>query len=168
MLNRVMSPAPALGPFEMPETIATKRATLRVPVPSDASVLSKQAGDYDIAKMTGTIPHPLPKVSAEIWLMLNQSARYRGLQFNYAICPQGIDDVRGIAGICKNSAQNWELGCWISRSLWGQGYATEAAGAVIAAFMDVMGPVALHAGVFSDNPASARVLQAWFQADRRN
>ena len=158
MLNRVITPAPAPGPIEMPAAIPTRRATLRELRADDAAALSEQAGDYDIAKMTCTIPYPLPKVSAEIWLLLNQSARGRALQFNYAICPHDSRELRGVVGVFQNRSGNWELGYWVSRAVWGQGYATEAATAVIKAFTNAVGPADLLAGVFVDNPASVRVL----------
>lgn len=51
-----------------------------------------------------------------------------------------------------------EIGYWIARPYWGQGYATEAAGGVLEVAR-LLGYRRLHAGHFIDNPASGRVLR---------
>lgn len=158
MLNRVMTSPSIMPCVTMPETVATPRAILRKIKLTDAAAMSAHVSDYDIAKMTGTIPFPMPKVSAEIWMLLNRSAWDRGLRFNYAICPHGTDELRGVMGFFKLSSGEWELGYWVARTLWGQGYATECADAALDAFEAANGPRTLEAGVFDDNPASIRVL----------
>lgn len=50
-----------------------------------------------------------------------------------------------------------ELGYWIARNHWGQGYATEAARAVLR-LAEALGHRRIVAGHFVDNPASGRVL----------
>ena len=51
------------------------------------------------------------------------------------------------------------LGYWIGRPYWGQGYATEAISALIAFAFETHPQDRLGAGVFTDNPASRRVLE---------
>jgi RimJ/RimL family protein N-acetyltransferase len=51
-----------------------------------------------------------------------------------------------------------ELGYWIGRPFWGQGYATEAARAMLS-LARVLGHKRLVASHFVDNPASGRVLR---------
>ena len=51
-----------------------------------------------------------------------------------------------------------ELLYGIAESLWGQGYATEAAGGVLEVAR-LLGHRRIHAGHFVDNPASGRVLR---------
>jgi RimJ/RimL family protein N-acetyltransferase len=62
----------------------------------------------------------------------------------------GIDPVDDGAAV--------ELGYWIARNHWGQGYATEA-GAVMIGFARMLGHPMLSAAHFADNPASGRVLR---------
>ena len=50
-----------------------------------------------------------------------------------------------------------EVGYWIARKAWGQGYATEAGRAVLD-LARMMGCARLHAGHYVDNPASGKVL----------
>ncbi|ASJ90806.1 GNAT family N-acetyltransferase [Porphyrobacter sp. CACIAM 03H1] len=51
-----------------------------------------------------------------------------------------------------------ELGYWIAREHWGQGYATEA-GAAVLEIAATLGHEVLTAAHFLDNPASGRVLR---------
>ena len=51
-----------------------------------------------------------------------------------------------------------ELGYWIARPFWGQGYATEAGRAMLG-IARLCGHERLTAGHFLDNPASGRVLE---------
>ena len=51
-----------------------------------------------------------------------------------------------------------ELGYWIARRHWGQGYASEAACAVLEMAL-ALGHTRFEAGHFVDNPASGRVLR---------
>ncbi|MFO6445544.1 GNAT family N-acetyltransferase [Erythrobacter sp. NE805] len=51
-----------------------------------------------------------------------------------------------------------ELGYWIARDHWGQGYATEA-GAAVLAIAAILGHRELSASHFLDNPASGKVLR---------
>ncbi len=49
-------------------TIRTARLLLRTPALSDASRIALLAGDYDVASMTGTIPHPYSEEMAAEWI----------------------------------------------------------------------------------------------------
>ena len=51
-----------------------------------------------------------------------------------------------------------EMGYWIGRTQWGQGYATEA-GAAVLAIARMIGHREVRASHFLDNPASGRVLR---------
>ena len=48
--------------------IRTQRLVLRPPAVADAARVSLLAGDYDVASMTGTIPHPYSEQMAVEWL----------------------------------------------------------------------------------------------------
>ena len=51
-----------------------------------------------------------------------------------------------------------EVGWTLGKPYWGQGYATEAAGRLVAFAFDELGAQQLAAAWFHDNPASGRVL----------
>ena len=51
------------------------------------------------------------------------------------------------------------MGYWLGKPFWGQGFATEAAEAVIRHAFEADGFDYLIAGHFSDNPASKRIIE---------
>ncbi len=67
----------------------------------------------------------------------------------------GIGIVRG-TDIERVSA---ELGYWLGEEYWGRGIVTEAIKRFAPWIMDRYGLTRLHADCFTDNPASARVLE---------
>jgi RimJ/RimL family protein N-acetyltransferase len=69
--------------------------------------------------------------------------------------PEGAKLI-GSAGLGRNG-DDIELGYWIARSQWGQGYATEAVRAVLR-LAEALGHRRIVDGHFADNPASGRVL----------
>lgn len=143
----------------MREEIETKRLVLRQLTLEDAKAFSKLAGDYDIAKMTGSIPHPFPLYSAEFKIMYLRRQKQRGLAHPYAIT-KGGGELIGIIDLFRSVPDAaLELGYWIGKPYWDQGYSTEAAKAIIAEARDTLGVEALLAGAFADNPASLRVLE---------
>ena len=62
----------------------------------------------------------------------------------------------GCIGILVDGARAG-MGYWLGLAHWGQGLATEAAAAVLA-FAATLGVRAVDADVFTDNPASSRIL----------
>ena len=67
----------------------------------------------------------------------------------------GIDPLDEGEPVPANSV---ELGYWVARPHWGQGYATEA-GAAVLQIARTLGYAHVVASHFIDNPASGRVLQ---------
>ena len=142
----------------MRNEIKTERLVLRPLTLEDAPAFSKLASDYDIAKMTGSIPHPFPLFSAEFKIMYLRRQKERGLAYPYAITRNGRE-LMGVIDLFRSAPDAaLEIGYWIGKPYWGQGLATEAAKAVIQEARDTLGVKALLAGAFVDNPASLRVL----------
>jgi RimJ/RimL family protein N-acetyltransferase len=52
-----------------------------------------------------------------------------------------------------------EIGYWISESLWGKGIMSEAIGSLVPEAFRQYSIVRLQAGIFSNNPASMRVME---------
>jgi ribosomal-protein-alanine N-acetyltransferase len=133
--------------------IRTQRLLLRPPAAADAARLSALAGDYDVARMTGTIPHPYSEQAAAEWLA-DALAGEEGVVFVI----ERQRTLIGCTGYRAFDADHAELGYWIGKSYWGHGFATEAVRALIAHAFDADGFTYLKAGHFVDNPASARIL----------
>lgn len=134
-------------------SIRTPRLVLRAPLLSDAGRISLLAGDYDVASMTGTIPHPYSEQMAAEWLA-SAIAGEEGIVF--AIERSGA--LIGCTGYRAFGDDHAELGYWIGKPYWGMGYASEAVRALILHAFETGGFAYLTAGHFSDNPASARII----------
>lgn len=144
----------------MRDQIQTERLVLRQTEQRDAAAISKFGSDFDIARMTGSFPYPFPLLSAEFKIMTFHAAKRRGLAHPYAITLKDQDDMIGVADLFKRDADSlWEIGYWIARPYWGQGYMTEACSALLDEADRTLGRADRIAGVFTDNPSSARVLE---------
>ncbi len=141
--------------------IETSRLSLRAFQQEDAPRLSYFLGDYDVAKMTATVPHPYPVLSAEGWILMASASRAKGDNFPFAVTTPR-DGLIGSCGVKRRTLSGvvaWELGYWIGKPYWGEGYASEAAQAVIDWARKDLGAEVFTAGHYADNPASGRVLQ---------
>jgi RimJ/RimL family protein N-acetyltransferase len=134
-------------------SIRTPRLVLRVPLASDAARISLLAGDYDVASMTGTIPHPYSEQMAAEWIG-SVLAGEEGVVF--AVERSGA--LIGCTGYRAFGEDHAEMGYWIGKPYWGMGYATEAVRALIRYAFETDGFDYLRAGHFTDNPASARII----------
>lgn len=134
--------------------IKTQRLILRSPVLADAARVSLLAGDYDVASMTGMIPHPYSEQMAAEWLA-SVIVGEEGVVF--MIERDGL--LVGCTGYRVFDADHAELGYWIGKPYWRQGYATEAVTALIAHAFDEDDFAYLMAGHFTDNPASSQLIR---------
>lgn len=146
-----------------PPSIETERLALRAFQSEDAGNLARLAGDFDVAKMTSSVPHPYPKLAAEGFIMLTEAGRARGRDLPFAIVLPG-EGLIGAAGFHAHSRldganDNWEFGYWIGKPFWSKGFATEAAKALMKWWDETSSARAVSARRFFDNPASGRVLE---------
>lgn len=128
----------------------TERLVLRALAPTDIADFMAIAGDFAVARMTSDIPHPLDDAKARAWLApSNGEARFAVVRDGRMI---------GSAGYFRRTTDTAELGFWLGRAWWGQGYTTEAGRAVMRHGFDVGRLGLFTSSHFHDNPASARVL----------
>ena len=66
-------------------TIKTQRLTLRSFNESDAGRIAYLAGDYDVARMCGRVPHPYPMSAAYGFLGMIEKARESGAEHSFAV-----------------------------------------------------------------------------------
>lgn len=139
-------------------TLHTDRLILRPFADADAARTAALAGEESVARMATAIPYPYPPEVAEGWILTHPHGRRRLSDFPFAIDRPG-DGLIGAVGLhCTGVAGEYELGYWIGRPYWGQGYATEAARAAVGWAQSDLRAHTLKAGHFADNPASGRVL----------
>jgi RimJ/RimL family protein N-acetyltransferase len=134
--------------------IRSERLFLRPGWPEDWAELLTAINDERVVCNLATVPWPYTMDDAMAFAARPQE---RMLPHFFITLPTS-DGAKliGSIGLARLGAEV-ELGYWIARQYWGQGYASEAARAVLrlAATLGHRRIVARH---FADNPASGRVL----------
>lgn len=143
-------------PADGPPVIATSRLRLRAPRAADAPKIAALANDPDVARMTTRMPHPYSLADAETFLEACAS-QDPARETVFAIEQDG-EGLVGMLGFHPDEDGRTELGYWLGRPHWGQGLATEAAGAALVWAGQDWKRRYLLAGHFADNPASGQVL----------
>ena len=143
----------------MPPTLETARLGLRPFTLDDAPAVERFISDYEVARNTLRIPHPYPPGGAEAWIRSHLADEGSGTEFAFAMVRKETDELIGSVGLSMVRAHlRGELGYWIGRPYWGQGYATEAVAAVVRFGFEQEGLERICGEHFARNPASGRVL----------
>lgn len=141
-------------------TLETKRLVLRPFADHDASEVQRLAGDKEVADTTTNIPHPYTEEMAEEWISKHKDEFSREEGVTFAITKKTKDSVIGAISLMKISKfHQAELGYWIGKSYWNNGFCSEAAQAVIQYAFTELSLVRIHAFHMSRNPSSGRVMQ---------
>ena len=140
--------------------IRTKHLLLRPLKLSDAPDIQRLAGDRDVASTTRNIEHPYEDGMAENWIKSCQENVDAGDLVNFAITHQTDGSFLGVIGLHLDEyKRSGELGYWIGKPFWNQGYATEAVEAVIKHSFNKLELDRVYAAHFTRNPSSGRVMQ---------
>lgn len=134
----------------------TDRLLLRPGWREDAPALFDAIADPAIVRNLATAPWPYRLSDAEAFLGRERAANEPA--FLIFRRTNGAPELIGGVGFGPVDDESVELGYWLARPFWGQGYATEAAGAAIAIARHALPVQRIEAGHFLDNPASGRVL----------
>ena len=134
----------------------TARLLLRPGFPEDAPALATAIADEAIVRNLSTVPWPYGMRDAEAFLA---SPRDPVLPF-FLILERTESEPRvvGACGLGRRPSGSVEMGYWIARPYWGRGFATEACEALVG-IARTLGLRSLEGSHFTDNPASARVLE---------
>ncbi|MEE2526885.1 GNAT family N-acetyltransferase [Hyphobacterium sp. HN65] len=145
----------------MRQRIETERLILRPMDFADASAIHEHCRDGSIARYTARVPHPYPLLAAELYVLTARAAHGKRPGGSWAIARRDDDVLIGACGAFKRKPEDEgiEIGYWTGPSVRGQGIATEAGRALIAAVREDLSPPSITAGHFEDNPASGRVLE---------
>ncbi len=143
----------------MQTKIRTKRLILRPFTEEDVRRIAYLAGEYDVAKMCGRVPHPYTIADAYDFLGHTSQGWDSSREFSFAITAP-IDGLIGSCGVWRvEGASAFELGYWLGQPYWGLGYASEAAQGVMDWAREQVGAHVFAAGHYLDNPASGNVLR---------
>lgn len=158
--------------------LETERLILRKPTLADVKAIALMANDRRIAENTRRIPYPYTQADAEHFIRAQAQAcddharngksrdthASRDVVFLIELrrdhTPLGLCGLHTHANPAATPRDNVpELGYWLGNRHWGQGYASEAARAVIEHGFSALGAEKLKAGVRVTNPASRHILE---------
>jgi RimJ/RimL family protein N-acetyltransferase len=142
-------------------TICTERLVLGRFDPHEVPELEKLAGAPEVADTTLSIPHPYQRSDAERFLTLQAKGAEEGHELIFAVHRQGDGRLVGCASLREIDAEHLqaELGYWIGVPYWNQGFATEAARALVHYGFEHLGLNRIYAHHMARNRASGRVLE---------
>ena len=127
--------------------IKTKRLTLRTLTRADISAMVTLLNDYDVSRWLTVVPFPYAQADGHEFLDFLDTAD--PLEALAITAPEGLVGVVGIGS---------SLGYWLGRKYHGNGYMSEAAGALVEHYFTSREADQLTSGYFSENAASANVL----------
>ena len=136
--------------------IEASRFVLRPLRSSDSGLIALYSGDERVARMTTSLPHPMPPGAVEA-LVARATAADRDEDI-WAIdgTRDGGEELKGLISLQRMDRDQSEVGFWIAPVFWNSGLASEALEALVTA--NPLKNATMFAAVFQDNPASARVL----------
>jgi len=138
----------------LPE-IRTGRLLLRPVTSEDLPVIARLIGDFEVARMLSLVPHPYALEDARAWHGQNAGQTENGER------AFAIDKDDGLIGVVSvgRPVEEPDLGYWLARNCWGQGYMTEAGRAALAWLFEATETATVMSGALVENPASLNVLK---------
>lgn len=133
--------------------IATERLTLRPLQEGDAVPMATFANDKDIAERLLRMPHPYALQDAETFIASVQRSMAEGKKVTLAIIRRSDQQFMGVI------SSDGELGLWLGKPYWGQGYGAEAMGALMHFCFHVLKQRELKASALKTNTASRRIFE---------
>ncbi|MFA6133076.1 MAG: GNAT family N-acetyltransferase [Phycisphaerae bacterium] len=142
-------------------TLRTPRLVLRPFTLADAPTVQRLAGAREISDTMLSIPHPYEDGVAEGWIAGHQAAFDAKRELTLAITLAGGGQLVGSIGLMGFGADHkrGELGYWVGKEYWGNGYCSEAAREVVRYGFVQLGLGRVFAHHLTRNPASGRVMQ---------
>lgn len=131
--------------------LVTRRLTLRPPTPLDAEEIALGLSNWNVARMLAQVPFPYGVEDAEAWIA--------GLAQTPDALVYTIHRERLIGVVAIGGGPEPRLDYWLGERWHGQGFMTEAAGALLSYAFSVRGYPVVRSTVFADNPASLRVQE---------
>jgi RimJ/RimL family protein N-acetyltransferase len=134
--------------------LETERLTLRRPTLADVKAIAYLANDRRIAENTRRLPHPYSQDHAiEFVRALADQPRETAFLIENNYTPIGA------VGVNWRQPDAPELGYWLGFEHWGQGFATEAARAVIDFTFEEFDVEHMISGARVANPSSRNILE---------
>ena len=130
--------------------ICTDRLRLRSARPEDADWMAREIANPNVLQWLTNPPSPYSLADAETYIASRKDdASYR------VICAR--EQPVGVVSLTQIHKDVPDLGYWLAQGAWGQGYMTEAAGALIDWHFE-NGGAPIESGWLKGNAASQNVL----------
>lgn len=141
--------------------LATERLLLRDFREDDWVSVHDYGADLEVVRYMPWGPNSEAETRAFIERALTSQEEEPRTKFEFAVTLMEAGQLIGGCGIRIASARDRaaDMGYCLRRDAWGQGYATEAAGAVVAFGFDVLNRHRIYATCDTENHASVRVLE---------
>ena len=139
-----------------PPVIEADRFDLRPLRRSDMGMIELYGADERVARMTTSIPHPLPPGATEAFVARAMAEdRVEDVWAMDATRAEG-PELMGLISLQKMDRNQSEVGYWVAPAYWNTGLAADAVRALVTA--NPLENQTIFASVCQDNPASAQVL----------
>ena len=142
-------------------TLTTERLALRELRMEDAHAVAMRAGDKRVARFLIAVPSPYPVALAARWITARiawwPQGRGLTLAITHRTSPHELIGTVSLRRYVRD--RRAELGYWLGADAWGEGYATEAADALVELGFMKLGLQRIYAQVLDGNEASCRVLE---------
>jgi len=139
-------------------TFQTQCLSARPPVPSDAPAIAAYFQDKELAWNLARAPWPYALEDAQNWIMAAADAAAEGKEYAFVLHHKEYGLI-GSAGMVHIKGDIWEVGYWVAKPYWGQGFVTEAARGLMDWAKDTHGVTRFISGHIEDNSASGAVLR---------
>lgn len=156
MLQEIPTPNCSLRDAK-PYVLETARLSLRRPNLADVKAIARLANDRRVVEMTRRMPFPYSRDDAARFV--TSLAHGHDTVFVIEAVVENDFEPVGVVGLDWSNPASPELGYWLGVEHWGQGYATEAARAVIDFAFEEYDIRQIVSGARVVNPASRNVLE---------
>ena len=151
MMTPLASAAPRFQPV-----IEAEHLLLRPLRRQDGELLALYAADRRVAEGTRSIPHPLPRGTAEAFIAAALVPDRDEDVWAIDGTPQGSASLLGVVSLKALDRGQSQIGYWVAPAFWHGGIASAAVKAVLD--VNPHANATVFAEVFQDNPVSARML----------
>jgi [ribosomal protein S5]-alanine N-acetyltransferase len=129
---------------------------------TDQAACVELLSDKEIYDLTLRIPYPYTEADFQKWLNIVEKTRHeQGRPFHWAI----RNEKNSLIGGCGfndleiGKSHRAEIGYWLAKPYWGRGIMTAVVRRLCQVAFSELGMVKIMAHVFSENAASAKVLE---------
>ncbi len=136
--------------------IEAERCVLRPLRLSDQGMIEFYTSDERVARMTTSIPHPLPPGSTEAFIKRSIAPGHDECVWAMDATKSGGAELKGLITLTHVDEGQCEIAYWVAPAFWNTGVASRAVSALLDA--NPLECRTVFATVFQENTASARVM----------